>query len=117
MNVSFDNTNNNNNNTILMGEPDLRKQLQLEKNKNVLLSKMVEEEQENYSELLVYKQEMEYYINKNRELTKEVNLLNKSLMEVQLTRKVSPSRSATNISTVLASPRRNASVKSPRNLA
>lgn len=53
--------------------PGLCESLRVEKNKNALLSRMVEEEQEKLSEYYVYKEEMDYYINKNRALTQEVN--------------------------------------------
>ena len=82
---------------------------------------MVEEEQEKHCELIVYKEEIDYYVNKNRELAKQVNQLNKDLLELQLTkgstynnnvRKTSP-KSLTDTATTYTSPLRgNASMKS-----
>lgn len=76
---------------------------------------MVEEEQEKHCELLVYKEEIDYYVNKNRDLTKEVISLNKQLNEIHFTRGSKPSHANTGspkrasdlISSSIGSPRAN----------
>ncbi|EAR82288.1 hypothetical protein TTHERM_01205240 (macronuclear) [Tetrahymena thermophila SB210] len=63
---------------------ETRRLLQVEKQKNQLLSKMLEEEQEKTSEYLVYKEEIDFYHQKNKQLQNDILLLQSQLNQIQL---------------------------------
>ncbi|KAL4427596.1 hypothetical protein ABPG74_012987 [Tetrahymena malaccensis] len=63
---------------------ETRRLLQVEKQKNQLLSKMLEEEQEKTSEYLVYKEEIDFYHQKNKQLQNDILILQNQLNQIQL---------------------------------
>ncbi|KAL4462506.1 hypothetical protein ABPG72_009107 [Tetrahymena utriculariae] len=63
---------------------ETRRLLQVQKQKNQLLSKMLEEEQEKTSEYLVYKEEIDFYHQKNKQLQNDILILQSNLNQIQL---------------------------------